>query len=446
MANQFGQLDPNESLEDEPGGPSSQFPPSAPASAPPSLSPGSSAGSTTSSLDALRKTVRRGPKEATENKYSAAVDTYTMRMIRRYQAKNTTDYEFWKTMNAEFEDYIEQIWSCILSAHWAKIRQICLPRGLWIDNHGGSNGNRPQCMRRAIQNGDYQWSTANIKWAETHNFALSPVTMRRKAELQGQAIQGGSNSAMIGQPSAEPRTESMNTPQSPTLMVQNSAVQPRSNLSQIITPGGSDPFSHRPFQQFGPANQPSQTAKGKGNSNPKQPVSTVPLRRDERMTLNAQPATIEWLDNQRQATPIERSLAAQVQSTDQPPGTAGAEGITPHQNVASAFPTVSPPSVPPPPVVPSQDARYGNWPPPPPSELRREYSQNPPAPNQQFQNSQAVKTPTYSHELTQLDKVYKDGDKFGDTGDNLDYKLAIFYDKCNRINLPNHIDAKASQM
>lgn len=41
----------------------------------------------------------------------------------------------------------------------------------------------------------------------------------------------------------------------------------------------------------------------------------------------------------------------------------------------------------------------------------------------------------YSHELTQLDKVYKDEDKFHDTGDNFDFKLAIFYDRCARHGL-----------
>lgn len=456
MANQFDQLDPNESLEDEPGGPSNQFHPPAPPSLPPSES---SAGSTTSSLDAMRETIRRGPQNATERGYANAVDTYTMRRIRRFNEKNLIDYSFWETMNAEFEDYTEHTWSCILPEHWAEIREICLPRGLWIDNPGQA-GTRPQCMRRAVQNGDYEWSAANIRWAESRDFSLSPAIMRRKTELQGQAMQERSNSAMIGQsiaPSIEPRTESLNTPQSPTLMVQNSAVQPKSNLPQIVTPGGSDPYSHRPFQQIGLVNQPSQTAKGKGNSDPKQPVNTAPLRRNDRMTLNAQPATVDWLDNQGRATipSVERPPAIQVQTANQPSGIAGTEGIILHQNATSAFPAASLPPVPPPqsvyqsqppPIAPSQDARYGNWPPPPPSELRREYNQNPPAPSRQLQDSQAVKTLTYSHELTQLDKVYKDDDKFSGTGDNLDYKLAIFYDKCNRIGLPPEMYGRAASI
>ena len=40
------------------------------------------------------------------------------------------------------------------------------------------------------------------------------------------------------------------------------------------------------------------------------------------------------------------------------------------------------------------------------------------------------KTISYAHELTQLDKVYRNDDKFSETKNNLEYKLSIFYDKC----------------
>ena len=157
MINQFDQLDSNKALKDEPEKPFSQFSSSSTsASASSSLLFESFAESIISSFDALRKAIRRGPKNATKKKYSAAVDIYTMRMIRRYQAKNITDYEFWETMNVEFENYIEQIWFCILPAHWAKIKKICVSRDFWIDNHDFFNDNRPQCMRRAIQNEEYQ--------------------------------------------------------------------------------------------------------------------------------------------------------------------------------------------------------------------------------------------------------------------------------------------------
>ena len=42
----------------------------------------------------------------------------------------------------------------------------------------------------------------------------------------------------------------------------------------------------------------------------------------------------------------------------------------------------------------------------------------------------------YSKELTQLDKLYKNEDKFGGTGDNFTFKLSIFYDKCQLVGLP----------
>ena len=114
MVNQFDQLDFNESLENESDDSSNQFHSFASSS----LSPfESSAGSIINSLDAMRETIRRGPQNATEKKYANAVDTYIMRRIRRFKEKNLIDYSFWKTMNAEFEDYIEHIWSCILPEH-----------------------------------------------------------------------------------------------------------------------------------------------------------------------------------------------------------------------------------------------------------------------------------------------------------------------------------------
>ena len=42
----------------------------------------------------------------------------------------------------------------------------------------------------------------------------------------------------------------------------------------------------------------------------------------------------------------------------------------------------------------------------------------------------------YSKELTQLDKLYKNEDKFGGTGDNFTFKLSIFHDKCQLVGLP----------
>lgn len=37
-----------------------------------------------------------------------------------------------------------------------------------------------------------------------------------------------------------------------------------------------------------------------------------------------------------------------------------------------------------------------------------------------------------------LDKIYKDEDKFSGTGDNFNFKVTIFYDKCRRVGLlPN---------
>ncbi len=44
----------------------------------------------------------------------------------------------------------------------------------------------------------------------------------------------------------------------------------------------------------------------------------------------------------------------------------------------------------------------------------------------------------YSKELTQLDKLYKNEDKFGGTGDNFTFKLSVFYDKCQLVGLSSN--------
>ena len=38
-----------------------------------------------------------------------------------------------------------------------------------------------------------------------------------------------------------------------------------------------------------------------------------------------------------------------------------------------------------------------------------------------------------------LDKIYKDDEKFDDIDDNFDFKLAIFEDKCRRVDLSSEI-------
>lgn len=41
----------------------------------------------------------------------------------------------------------------------------------------------------------------------------------------------------------------------------------------------------------------------------------------------------------------------------------------------------------------------------------------------------------FSRELTQLDKTYREEEKFGGTGDNFVFKINIFYDKCRRAGI-----------
>ncbi len=52
-----------------------------------------------------------------------------------------------------------------------------------------------------------------------------------------------------------------------------------------------------------------------------------------------------------------------------------------------------------------------------------------------YQFSYQQNSITYSKKLILLEKIYQDENKFDITNDNSDFKIMIFYDKCNRANL-----------
>ena len=63
-------------------------------------------------------------------------------------------------------------------------------------------------------------------------------------------------------------------------------------------------------------------------------------------------------------------------------------------------------------------------------------SQSPNQPQPIEPQTQTEITNEYLKELIMLHKIYKDEDKFGGTGDNFNFKVTIFYDKCRRVGLP----------
>ena len=51
----------------------------------------------------------------------------------------------------------------------------------------------------------------------------------------------------------------------------------------------------------------------------------------------------------------------------------------------------------------------------------------------QTQNQSSNTKIQHSHEFIQLDKIYKNKNKFNETNDNFNFKFNIFINKCNRI-------------
>ena len=144
------------------------------------------------------------------------------------------------------------------------------------------------------------------------------------------------------------------------------------------------------------------------------------------MAFSVEPTTTDWLNNERQTISSNQlfgntrfniiehetfnssdASAIQIQAVDRSSEIAGIEDIIPRQNVASIFSFVSLLSISSSQsmhrnqsslIALSQNARYSNR--SSISKPRREYSQISLSSSQQLHSPQAMKTPTYSHELT----------------------------------------------
>ncbi len=58
------------------------------------------------------------------------------------------------------------------------------------------------------------------------------------------------------------------------------------------------------------------------------------------------------------------------------------------------------------------------------------------------QNNQSDERIIYAKELSALNKLYKDEEKFGSTRNNFDFKLTIYLDKCKFADLSEHVYGK----
>ncbi len=55
-----------------------------------------------------------------------------------------------------------------------------------------------------------------------------------------------------------------------------------------------------------------------------------------------------------------------------------------------------------------------------------------------YESTQSRLVQNFFKKLSQLDKIYKNDEKFKSTDDNFEFKLKIFINKCKRVELSSH--------
>jgi hypothetical protein len=55
-----------------------------------------------------------------------------------------------------------------------------------------------------------------------------------------------------------------------------------------------------------------------------------------------------------------------------------------------------------------------------------------------YESTQSRLVQNFFKKLSQLDKIYKNDEKFKSTNDNFEFKLKIFFNKCKRVELSSH--------
>ena len=337
----------------------------------------------------LRAAIRQGSRDP------ELITSYTERMFNRYRDKRIQDSLLWESIHYDFANFNEGTWEVIETETWEEIKRTALPQGFWIDNYG-KHGTRAAIMHKAVQEDHYEeWTLQQINWAEDHAYPLSPAVRNRKNKLLGrsatppaQLITPAPITALADQPivSQAPVTTSMEG-QRQSIDDSLSRLQTQNPTPNVIwhpvfrgekEEGKEERKKKETF--YNPQSQPSigQPAPQPGVGSAAPVTRTQDARRQEENEANQD----RWLTG-------DRSFRENYQQQQTQPPPLG---------------------------------QYG-------------YGANNPVYNSNYENPRPAPIGAYSRELTQLDKIYRDEDKFSGTGDNFNFKLTIFREKCNRVGL-----------
>ena len=403
--------------------------------------------------------------------------------------------DFNKFEEHHWEAVVSLNWTCIITHCYT--HGIWLDLNEENDEEG-----RAIAMTRVITSKwNNTWSMGQIEWVESHYGTISPVTQKQKDRHQGLdstpnssrmilrrsfGIRGRSpvihgqpsqatgqnypdrvptRTAVLGQSSILPFNSGAQQPPALPSTQQSSGPPPMTQLpaassltgqpvlsSQIIQSvvGRPPTVTYPPVGMISPPVPPFQPPVAPLSHIPLQPqnIPLPPIRSPKKETtpntneyyreFNREPQfgqyirqpTPQYEPRQRDSRLPRERHDHQYQQPYQPYNPPPAPPVT-HQaynppqdfrfNQAYNFP---------------QDPRH-NQPFNPPQDLRLGQPINPP---QNFNTGQPYKPPPvpFSKELMLLDKTYRPEDKFSRTGDNFEFKLAIFHDKCRRAGLPPH--------
>ena len=400
---------------------------------------------------------------------------YIENHFRIYFDKRIYDYNLWFSITEDFEVFIINIWRLVFSDLWITIHEICCVQGFWIDLSCRTYGKRADCMHQVVQFECHEeWTLKQIEFVKKRYNRFSSAVRQRNHEIYEEREVIARKTSRIysfnqrGRSlSSDPgnRFENQVFIGSTTTSETDSERTAKRHIEQSL--GGASPADDLIGQS---AEQDQKHLLAASNT-----ISLVQDTRDQDFRLASHQATnrrsyeMNWknrsdqklrdvrndsqfawknqLQNQRQfifqslpnrfqvyqrayesiQSEISQSTQSQVnqqqilqmqqmiQSTPQSTIQSTIQSI--FQSMTQSTQSSANQS-----ASSQQSSSQASS-----SQLFSIQS----SANQSFQKS----TVLYFYELTQLDKAYKIEKKFEKTEDNLQFKLAVFRDKCRRVGL-----------
>ena len=457
---------------------------------------------------ALRLRVIQGPT-VNPNNYAEYVQTYTERMFERYVERGINDQLLWESLQGDFDFFTDRTWALLLTETWELIKRTCITQGVYLDT-SGTRSRKPTMMQEAIDAPSHrEWTEEQILWAEAQGYSLSPAVKIRKAKLL-QDAEGSAPAATRSRASQPAASTSLVTPQTgyappaengahasrafhfpeplgasnagtglvgPSLFSGLPVPPPWGTIRRTASVGG-EPLqfhetsrSRRPLfnlEAIGrPRDQPAantylidQGVIEQPPSRPQtvsiQPPPVAPVAPAISQPRPSQDVRVELLEEEAKKSDTHLQQPRQREPRESYwPYTRDRERQNPPPSPSQLSYIRDGPAtyLGQRPMPQNQFVPINNPLEPPPAQYQSHASHAPQAPphNSEHRDSTQHRDNTkpktdYSRELTSLEKGYKTDEKFTGTGDNLGFKLAVFYDKCGRAGVPESAYIQAASV